>query len=47
MEIKLNDILISKNEIKSTQTKLINAVNNQGKTLKSFNEKSDKFNKKT
>jgi len=34
---QLDEILESLKEIKSTQSKLVNAVNDQGRTLKSFN----------
>jgi len=40
MESKLDDILNLTNKIKSTTAKLINADNEQGKTLKSFTQKN-------
>jgi len=46
MDSKLNDILNSINELKSTQTKLVNAVNDQSKTLKLFTKKIDDLNTK-
>ncbi|KAL4097221.1 hypothetical protein QTP88_022029 [Uroleucon formosanum] len=46
MDAKLDDILSSINELKTTQNKLVNAANEQGKTLKSFTKKLDDFNLK-
>jgi len=41
MDSKLDDILNSINDIKTTQTKLINAANEQSKTSKTFTKKLD------
>lgn len=46
MDAKLDDILSSINELKTTQNKLVNAANEQGKTLKSFTKKLDDLNSK-
>ncbi|CAI6349484.1 unnamed protein product [Macrosiphum euphorbiae] len=46
MADQLNEILESLKEIKSTQTKLVNAVNDQSRTLKSFNKRFDDLNEK-
>ncbi|KAF0767232.1 Uncharacterized protein FWK35_00001726 [Aphis craccivora] len=41
MQDQLDSILKSLNEVKSTQNKIITSMNEQNKTLKSFNERFD------
>jgi len=43
---QIDEILESLKEIQSTQSKLVNAVNDEGRTLKSFNKRFDDLNEK-
>lgn len=46
MDSKLDEIVVSLSELKITQNKLINASNEQGKTLKTFTKTLDDLNSK-